>query len=114
MLSNIVGHLAPNDITPETVMWALLIVFIIGSIVSLWNIHTNPKYPFKLTDLFVEDNKLSERKVARFGAFVISSWTFIYLSLTQQLTEWYFLGYMGAWVANAIISKHVDNKNQQP
>ena len=62
-------------------------------------------------DLISVNGRLNERKVSRFGAWIISTWGFMYLILSSQLSEWYFVGYMGAWVANALIGKAIKDPN---
>jgi hypothetical protein len=38
------------------------------------------------------------RKSFEAGAFLVSSWGFVALVLAGKLTEFYFLGYMSAWI----------------
>lgn len=68
---------------------------------------------FDLEDLICHNGRLDEKKFARFGAWVLSSWGFVYLMVKnpESLPEWYFVGYMGVWVSNAIFEKYVNAKN---
>lgn len=83
----------------------LLIVIIIGTLVKL---SCNKNDGFDLRDLVSVDGKLDEKKFTRFGAWVLSSWGFVYLLISQPATfpEWYFTVYMGAWVLNVIADKY--------
>ena len=38
-------------------------------------------------------------------SWIVSTWGFVYLIIQDRLDEWYFVGYMGVWVANAILAK---------
>lgn len=68
---------------------------------------------FNLEDLICHNGRLDEKKFARFGAWVLSSWGFVYLMVKdpESLPEWYFIGYMGVWVSNVIFDKYVNNKS---
>lgn len=76
--------------------------------------HRNPEDSFDIKDLVSKDGKLDEKKFTRFGAWVISTWGFIYLIVSNPTTfpEWYFMGYMGVWVANAIFDKYVNKAKE--
>lgn len=88
---------------------ALLILLVIATMVKMT---LNPHDSFDLKDLVSTDEKLDEKKFTRFGAWVISSWGFIYILVSdvKNLPEWYFIGYMGAWVLNVIADKYVNSK----
>ena len=85
-------------------MYVILAAFVVGIIVSLWLINNDEESPYSFTDLIVENGKLSEQKLSRMGAWIVSTWGFVYLVSTNNLSEWYFVGYMGTWVASAILS----------
>ena len=72
----------------------------------------NPTDSFDLKDLVSENGQLEERKFTRFGAWVISTWGFVYILVNNPATfpEWYFVGYMTVWVSNAIMSKYMGTK----
>lgn len=90
--------------------WLISIAFIIiGIVVFLISVHYNKKYPnVTLPMLFLIDQKTglpSDSKVRLNLAFVISSWGFIYLILHNTLTEWFFWGYLGAWVTDRFLAR---------
>ena len=93
-----------SKILEINIMYVILVAFVVGIIVSLWFIEKDEESPYSITDLSVENGKLSEQKLSRMGAWVVSTWGFVYLVATQNLSEWYFVGYMGTWVASAILS----------
>lgn len=43
--------------------------------------------------------RFDPRKTWEAGAFMSSTWAFFYLTLHGTLTEFFFIGYMGAWAA---------------
>lgn len=95
------------DITPADVMYVILAVLAISCIRWLWKMNQNSQSTIDLADLVTIGGRLNERKVTRFGAWIVSTWGFVYLIVTGKLTEWYFVGYMAAWVANALIGKAI-------
>lgn len=90
----------------------IILAFTVGVIVYwLYDLNRNPKNSINLIDLISVGGRLNERKLSRFGAWIVSTWGFIYLITKDGLTEWYFIGYMGAWVANALIGKAIKDPN---
>lgn len=59
-----------------------------------------------LDDLVLDHrtNRLSDRKLFKAGAFVISSIVMIYMTIKLALTEWAFGLYMAAWVAEDVVT----------
>lgn len=95
------------------VMYGILAIFVIASILILWSLNRDRNSPIDLIDLIAIDGKLNERKITRFGAWIVSTWGFVYLMIDGKFTEWYFLGYMGAWVANALIGKALRDRDYE-
>ena len=94
-----------STIDPDHVMYAILAVIMIFCVVAMYKLNADERSPINVMDLITENDKLSESKLIRFFTWVISSWGFIYLISDNKLTEWYFIGYMGAWVANALFDR---------
>ena len=88
--------------------WMLLLL-IGGIIYILIRLHFSKNTAFNLEDLIVINGKLDEKKFTRLGAWLISTWGYIYLLMkgAGSIPEWYFVGYMGVWVSNAIVEKYV-------
>lgn len=88
----------------------LLILIIIGTLVKMT---CNDNDGFDLRDLVSIDGRLDEKKFTRFGAWVLSSWGFVYLLVSKPDTfpEWYFTVYMGAWVLNVIADKYFNGSH---
>ena len=98
--------------TVKTTLSLLLALLILIAVLTMIAMHRNPHDSFDIKDLVSKDGKLDEKKFTRFGAWVVSTWGFVYLLVSDKLSEWYFIGYMGAWVANAIFDKYV-NKTKE-
>jgi hypothetical protein len=88
---------------------AMIAVFLIA-ILYAW--HRDSASKIDLTDLICSDNKIDEKKFTRLGAWIVSTWGFVYLMLDGKFTEWYFAGYMAIWVGNAIVDKYLNNKTR--
>lgn len=95
-------------------MWVLLGFIFIVLVVWLYNVNKDPHNKISLIDLVATDGKLVERKITRFGAWIISSWGLVYLISINELKEWYFIAYMGAWVANALIGSYIKSREENP
>lgn len=94
-------------------MSMLLAVVVVFLIALLWIWHRDSRNRIDLRDLICVDSKLDEKKFTRLGAWIVSTWGFVYLILDSKFTEWYFTGYMAIWVGNAIVDKYLNNKNNK-
>lgn len=106
-----------NYFTTANTMEILLAIMLLVILVTMVKMTLNPTDSFDLKDLVSEDGRLQERKFTRFGAWVISTWGFIYILVNNPTTfpEWYFVGYMTVWVGNAIMGKYMNGSSpQQP
>lgn len=92
----------------------LLFLLITVIIIVMVKMTRNKDEEFDLKDLVSRNGKLDEKKFTRFGAWVISTWGFIYILVNNPNTfpEWYFVGYMAVWVSNVIVDKWV-NRNEK-
>ena len=88
-------------------MGSVLTIVVTFLLLLLWVWHKDNKSKVDLTDLICKDGKVDEKKFTRFGAWIVSTWGFVYLILDDKFTEWFFVGYMGAWVSNAILDKYL-------
>jgi hypothetical protein len=85
-----------------------IVVFFLLALLYLW--HKDSQSRVDLKDLICKDGHLDEKKFTRLGAWIVSTWGFVYLILDDKFTEWYFTGYMAIWVGNAIMDKYLNNK----
>lgn len=66
---------------------------------------------FDLLDLVTGDNgKASMSKFGQCGAFIVSSWGFVYLVEAGTLSEWYYGTYMVAWTGTSLLNKMIDQR----
>jgi hypothetical protein len=96
-----------QEFLSNDLMWVILSFIFIVLVVWLYNLNKTDENDIHLIDLIATDGKLEERKITRFGAWIISSWGLIYLISINELKEWYFISYMGAWVVNALIGSYI-------
>ena len=53
-------------------------------------------------DLLMENGKASKAAHVMLGAFVVTTWHFVYYAVTNRLSEGYYAIYAGAWIAPVI------------
>ena len=87
---------------PKIVMGAVFGLLMVLAGITLWKIHTDTKQP-SLLDLLTSTDKKGKvrfdaRKCFEAGAFATSTWAFVFITIDGKLTEWFFAGYMAAWV----------------
>ena len=104
---------AISDKPSDIFMWVLLFMLMIFLIGLLWSWHKAKNNNFNLMDAITIDGKLDESKMTRFIAFIISTWGFIFLMITEKFTEWYFMGYMAAWVGNALFNRYLRQRDKE-
>jgi len=81
-----------------------LVVLAIGWLLYAWQRDEKKYADFDLTDLLMENGRLSRLAFTWLGSFMVMSFGFIYLLLTKGLTDTYALLYAGTW-AVPIITK---------
>ena len=89
----------------------LIVVFFLVLLLLVWHRESDNRVDLK--DLVCKDGTLDEKKFTRFGAWIVSTWGFVYMIMDGKFTEWYFVGYMGVWVTNAILDKYLTNRKTQ-
>lgn len=93
------------------IMYVILCLIFFVIFYFLYKIDKNKNIPYSIMDLIVDQGKIQERKVTRLGTWVVSTWGFVYLIIQNHLDEWYFVGYMSVWVANALIGTKLNSNN---
>lgn len=103
-----------NYFTAANTMEFLLALLVFVVLAVLIRMTLNPRDGFDLKDLVGHEGKLDEKKFTRFGAWVISTWGFIYLLVSKPETfpEWYFTVYMSTWVVNVIADKYFNDQKR--
>lgn len=89
-----------------SIKFGMIVVLIIASLAVTWSLLRRSKLidsKLELDDLLLgDDDKLSKAAAVMMGAFLLTSWCILYLTLTGKLTEGYFMAYLGAWVAPTV------------
>ena len=107
----IIAGIDLSEISKITVSMSVVLVMMSIMIAwILWLYQRDSNNYFDLKDLICKEGKVDEKKFSRFGAWVVSTWGFVYLILDDQFSEWYFTGYMAVWVSNAVIDKYLTAK----
>jgi CDP-diglyceride synthetase len=97
-------------------IWALASLFTVLIIVfSIIRAHFNKDNKFDLVKLFAYDSegKLSDSKARLNGAFLVTSWAFIFLTMNDKLTEWYVAVFLAAWVGDRFAARVQATKEKQ-
>lgn len=92
----------------------MLLVGIAAAMFLLWRIQRAPSNTFDVADLIMWEGKASLTKFAQLGAFMTSTWGFVYLTAHNQLTETYFTGYMLAWTGAGALNQWLGSRTQMP
>ena len=92
-------------------MGIVLTIVIICAVIMLWLWQRDGDNNIEISDLVCKDGRLDEKKFTRLGAWAVSTWGFVFLIMDGKMSEWYFAGYMGAWVANAILDKYLNSRS---
>jgi hypothetical protein len=97
-------------ITAKAVMSVALVAILILITVALIKRSRLITSRLDLDDLLIgEDGKLSKAAAVMMGAFALTSWVIIYMTLNDKLTEGYFLAYIGVW-ATPTVTKLIVNR----
>ena len=65
----------------------------------LWRWHKNKENPVDLTDLLMENGKLSRLGITWLGSFIVMTFGFLYLILKGTITDTYAALYAATWAA---------------
>lgn len=94
-------------------MSAVLTLLLVTGLVVLWAYTRSQHTRVDFKDLFCTNDEIDTRKFYMLGAWVVSTWGFVYLLIEERFSEWYFAGYMAAWVGNALVDKYIST-NKEP
>lgn len=84
-------------------MVVVLVMVIIAIIYEFYRAQKDETFQaFNLYDLFMENGRLSRSSVVMMGAFALTSWMMVNLTLNNKMTEGYLLAYGGMWVAPSL------------
>ena len=85
------------------IMALVLAGILITLVFAAWRLHLNPENDFNVLDLLMENGRVSKAAVVMMGAFSLTSWMMVQLTLTGKMTEGYFGLYSAAWIAPVVV-----------
>lgn len=92
--------------TPKAAWIAFSLCSLVMFTVALVAAHFNKTTEFSVVKLTFYDNGNISASTARLnGAFLVTAWAFIWLTLSDKLTEWYVAAFLTAWVVDKINSR---------
>lgn len=99
-------------------LWAMAsVVAFMSVVVTVVRMHLSNKYQnFDLIELLAIDQmtgKMSDSKVRLNTAFVLTAWAFVYLVMNDKFTEWYFTGFMVAWVSDRFLARKANIETKE-
>ncbi len=82
-------------------MGVVLLMMVLGVVATLFAYHKDKGdyKTFDLTDLIMENGRISKLASTMLGAFVIHSWIMVELTLANKMTEGYITLYGTIWIA---------------
>lgn len=112
-------------ITAVNCMYSILVIGAVWVMLSLLKSSRDPKSKIQMEDLLLgEDGRISRSAVVMMGSFLLSAWAMVYMIAAGKMTEGYWMGFLGAWVAPALANKFAprsytsynqpDNNNDEP
>jgi len=87
----------------KVVMTVALLSILLFIVRVMFKRDKDPDSKVNLDDLLIgEDGKVSKAAVVMLGAFLMTTWVIIHLTLMDKLTEGFFGAYMLAWVTPTV------------
>lgn len=74
----------------------LLIVVLLWLI--LYRLHHDRRTAFDLTDVLMENGRVSRQALIEVGAFLATTWVLIHQEFKNVVTDWYVLAYGSFWI----------------
>lgn len=102
-------------IDPQTfgIIFALLIVLAMLLIwKSLRKLTASNDHAYDWQDLLMENGRASKAAHVMMGAFCVTTWHFVYYSLTNRMSEGYYGLYSAAWIAPVVMRMFAGNGQQ--
>ena len=92
------------DFSKATSLGMLAVLAILAGLLAFgfWTAQRSDN-DFDILDLVMEDGKLSRVSCVLMGAFTVTTWMMVNLTLTGRMTEGYFTAYGGMWIAPLIV-----------
>lgn len=85
------------------VMASLLTVFIVWCFIEARRLNSRSDNTFEILDLLMENGRISKAAVVMIGAFILTTWMMVTLTLKDKLTEGYLGIYVAAWITPVVV-----------
>lgn len=97
---------------PKAAWIAISLLWLLGMLIAVIVAHFSKRQKFNVVDLlfYGANGKLSDSKARLNGAFIVTTWAFVWLTLIDKLTEWYVAAFLTAWVIDRISSRNSKSK----
>lgn len=93
---------------PKTIFGVVMALLALLAYVEVRKWDKDTTSQFRLQDLLMKEGRASISKVGQFAALCTSTWGFVYLTIADKLTEWYFLSFMSIWATAKGADKALD------
>lgn len=87
---------------------AILALLVLLAYLHVRKLDRDQKSGFRVEDYLMKDGRASISKTGQFVALGVSSWAFVYMTLTNHLTEAYFSLYIAVWTSAKFGDKALD------
>lgn len=77
----------------------ILAIAMIIILLSFWRAHRDPTISFNFYDFIYENGKPSKLSFVLMGAFLVTTWVILHLTLLNKMSEGYLTIYGGMWIA---------------
>lgn len=91
-------------LSPASTLATFGLLFILGALIIWRSLQklTAGNSTYDWHDLLMEHNKASKAAHVMLGAFAVTTWMMVYLTLSEKLTEGYLAIYVAAWIAPVV------------
>lgn len=87
----------------KLLMAVILAAIVIWLLITLIRRDKSSSSKINLEDLLIgDDGKMSKAAAVMLGAFAMTTWLMVYLTLNAKMTEGYLAIYVGAWIAPTV------------
>jgi hypothetical protein len=100
--------------TWENVGNVAAVLVLIAAVIGFVRAVLSKNNDLNLMDMFAENGKLGGSKMRLNGAWIVTTWALVYLTLSKGLTEWFLTAYLLAFVSDRIFSRKEAKKPDAP
>lgn len=95
------------------ILSALFGVIVAAAVLYLFRLDRDPRNTFKLVQFIsTEGGKADKYSLAYICVLIVSTWAMWYLTVHNRLTEWFFGGYITAFVIGGVWKSQIASKER--